>query len=69
MGVILAVMEVKVRGRITKKLRVIANSEKEAAEKARLMLLNDFEVDPADIECEVQPIEGEFQDDAKPSGI
>lgn len=65
----MAVMEVKVRGRITKKMRVVADSESEAAEKARFMLLNEFEVDPADIECEVQPVEGEFQDDDAPSGI
>ncbi|MEY4685435.1 MAG: hypothetical protein RLZ25_1894 [Pseudomonadota bacterium] len=69
MGVLLALMEVNIRGRINKKMRVIADSKAQAAEKAKIMLLNDLDVDLNDFELEVQLIEGEFQDDSEPLGI
>ena len=62
-------MEVNIRGRINKKMRVIADSKAQAAEKAKIMLLNDLDVDLNDLELEVQLIEGEFHDDSEPYGI
>jgi hypothetical protein len=53
------VVAVNVKANVTKTLRVVAESEQEALEKARWMFLNEVEVRPDDIDCEIRSVEGE----------
>lgn len=57
------VVKVDVRAKLNRKMRVVADNEQEALEKARWMFLNEVDVSPEDVECEVCGIEGEFQDE------
>jgi len=56
------VVAVNVKANVTKTLRVVAASEQEALEKARRMFLNEIEVCPDDIDCEIRSVEGEAED-------
>lgn len=63
------VVAVKVKANVTKTLRVVAESEEEALEKARWMFLNEVEVRPDDIACEIGGVEGEAEGSSPLTGI
>ena len=56
------VVAVNVKANVRKTLVVLAESEEEALEKARWMFLNEVEVHPHDIDCEIRSVESESGD-------
>lgn len=62
MGVYMLVVAVNVKANVRRTLLVLAESEEEAVEKARWMFLNEVEVDPDDIDCEIRSVESESGD-------
>lgn len=63
------VVAVKVKANVTKTLRVVAESEEEALDKARWMFLNEVEVRPDDIACEIGGVEGAAEGSSPLAGI
>lgn len=51
------VVAVNVKANLTKTLMIVAESEKEALEKARWMFLNEVELHPDDVDCEIQSLD------------
>lgn len=58
----MALVKVDIKANINKTVHVIAESDQDAAEKAKRMFWNEFHCIPSDlIDCAVELIEGEFQ--------